>query len=113
MKSCGRVILHNQVELGAGCTIDRGVTHDTIIGEGTKLDNKVHIGHDVVVGKNCLFAAQVGIAGATVIEDGVILWGQVAVNKTLTIGANAVVMAKSGVPSCLRGEYKKKRTCLD
>ena len=103
MKSCGRVILHNHVELGAGCTIDRGVTHDTIIGEGTKLDNKVHIGHDVVVGKNCLFAAQVGIAGATVIEDGVILWGQVAVNKTLTIGANAVVMAKSGVPSSLEG----------
>jgi UDP-3-O-[3-hydroxymyristoyl] glucosamine N-acyltransferase len=103
MKRCGRVILHNQVELGAGCTIDRGVTHDTIIGEGTKLDNMVHIGHDVVVGKNCLFAAQVGIGGATVIEDGVVLWGQVGVNKTLTIGANAVVMAQTGVPSSLEG----------
>jgi UDP-3-O-[3-hydroxymyristoyl] glucosamine N-acyltransferase len=103
MKSCGRVVLHNHVEVGAGCTIDRGVTHDTIIGEGTKLDNMVHIGHDVVVGKNCLFAAQVGIGGATVIEDGVILWGQVGVSKTLTIGANAVVMAQTGVPSSLVG----------
>jgi len=103
MKSCGRVVLHNHVEVGAGCTIDRGVTHDTIIGEGTKMDNMVHIGHDVVVGKNCLFAAQVGIGGATVIEDGVILWGQVGVSKTLTIGANAVVMAQTGVPSSLVG----------
>lgn len=103
MKSCGRVILHNQVEVGAGCTIDRGVTHDTVIGEGTKMDNMVHIGHDVVVGKNCLFAAQVGIGGATVIEDGVVLWGQVGVSKTLTIGANAVVMGQTGVPSNLEG----------
>jgi UDP-3-O-[3-hydroxymyristoyl] glucosamine N-acyltransferase len=103
MKSCGRVVLQNHVEVGAGCTIDRGVTHDTIIGEGTKMDNMVHIGHDVVVGKNCLFAAQVGIGGATVIEDGVILWGQVGVSKTLTIGANAVVMAQTGVPSSLPG----------
>ncbi len=63
----------------------------------------VHIGHDTVVGKNCLFAAQVGIAGATIIEDGVTLWGQVGVSKTLTIGANAVVLAQSGVPSSLKG----------
>ena len=103
MKSCGRVILKDQVEIGAGCTIDRGVTHDTIIGEGTKMDNMVHIGHDVVVGKNCLFAAQVGIAGATIIEDGVVLWGQVGVNKTITIGANAIVMGQSGVVSSLEG----------
>lgn len=103
MNSCGRVILMDDVEVGAGCTIDRGVTHDTIIGQGTKLDNMVHIGHDVVVGKNCLFAAQVAIGGATVIEDGVILWGQVGVSKTLTIGANAVVMAQSGVASSLEG----------
>lgn len=103
MKSCGRVILKDQVEIGAGCTIDRGVTHDTIIGEGTKMDNMVHIGHDVVVGKNCLFAAQVGIAGATTIEDGVVLWGQVGINKTITIGANAIVMGQSGVVSSLEG----------
>lgn len=103
MNSCGRVIVEDHVEIGAGCTIDRGVTHDTIIGQGTKMDNMVHVGHDVVVGKNCLFAAQVGIAGATTIEDGVVLWGQVGVNKTITIGKNAVVMGQSGVANSLEG----------
>jgi UDP-3-O-[3-hydroxymyristoyl] glucosamine N-acyltransferase len=103
MQSCGSVRIENNVEIGAGCTIDRGVTAETIIGEGTKMDNMVHIGHDVTVGKNCLFAAQVGIAGGTIIEDGVVLWGQVGVNKTITIGANAVVLGKSGVPSSLAG----------
>jgi UDP-3-O-[3-hydroxymyristoyl] glucosamine N-acyltransferase len=97
MESCGRVVIEDYVEVGAGCTIDRGVTSDTIIGSGTKFDNMVHIGHDVVIGKNCLFAAQVGVAGATTIEDGVVLWGQVGVNKTLTIGANAVILGQSGV----------------
>ncbi len=97
MLSCGRVVIEDAVEIGAGCTIDRGVSHDTVIGKGTKLDNMVHIGHDTVVGKNCLFAAQVGIAGATTIEDGVVLWGQVGISKTLTIGKNAVVLAQSGV----------------
>jgi UDP-3-O-[3-hydroxymyristoyl] glucosamine N-acyltransferase len=103
MESCGRVIIEDDVELGAGCTIDRGVTHYTRIGRGTKLDNQVHIGHDVVIGKNCLIAAQVGIAGATTLEDGVILWGQVGVNKTITIGANAIVMGQSGVHAHLEG----------
>lgn len=103
MKSCGRVIIKNAVEIGAGCTIDRGVTNDTIIGEGTKIDNLVHIGHDTVIGKNCLFAAQVGIAGATTIEDNVILWGQVGVSKTLTIGEGAVVYAQSGVKDSIPG----------
>jgi UDP-3-O-[3-hydroxymyristoyl] glucosamine N-acyltransferase len=103
MKSCGRVVIENSVEIGAGCTIDRGVSGDTLIGAGTKIDNLVHIGHDTVVGKNCLFAAQVGIAGATTIEDNVILWGQVGVSKTLTIGKDAVVYAQSGVPSSLEG----------
>ncbi|SJZ68303.1 UDP-3-O-(3-hydroxymyristoyl)glucosamine N-acyltransferase [Sediminibacterium ginsengisoli] len=103
MKSCGWVIIEDDVEIGAGCTIDRGVTADTRIGKGTRLDNMVHIGHDTTVGKNCLFAAQVGIAGGTIIEDGVTLWGQVGVSKTLTIGANAVVLAQSGVPSSLEG----------
>ena len=106
MTSCGRVIIENDVEVGANCTIDRGVSGDTIIGAGTKLDNMVHIGHDTVVGKNCLFAAQVAIAGATNIEDGVILWGQVGVNKTLTIGKNAEVYAQSGVGSTLEGGKK-------
>lgn len=103
MQSCGNVVIENNVEIGAGCTIDRGVTAETRIGKGTKMDNMVHIGHDTTVGKNCLFAAQVGIAGGTIIEDGVTLWGQVGVNKTLTIGANAVVLAQSGVPSSLKG----------
>lgn len=103
MQSCGNVVIEDEVEIGAGCTIDRGVTAETRIGRGTKMDNMVHIGHDTTVGKNCLFAAQVGIAGGTIIEDGVTLWGQVGVSKTLTIGANAVVLAQSGVPSSLAG----------
>ena len=103
MESCGNVIIEDDVEIGASCTIDRGVTHETRIGRGTKIDNMVHIGHDSVIGKNCLIAAQVGIAGVVNIEDGVILWGQVGVSKTLTIGANAVLMAQSGVPSSLEG----------
>lgn len=103
MQSCGNVVIEDDVEIGASCTIDRGVTASTRIGRGTKMDNMVHIGHDSNIGKNCLFAAQVGIAGAANIEDGVVLWGQVGVSKTLTIGANAVVYAQSGVPASLEG----------
>ena len=106
MLSCGRVIIDNYVEIGAGCTIDRGVSGDTSIGAGTKIDNLVHVGHDTVIGKNCLIAAQVGIAGATTIEDEVILWGQVGVSKTLTIGKGAEVYAQSGVPASLEGKKK-------
>ncbi len=103
MTSCGRVVIEDGVEIGANCTIDRGVSHDTVIGAGTKMDNLVQIGHDTVVGKNCLFAGQVGIAGATTIEDNVILWGQVGVSKTLTIGKDAVVYAQSGVKDSIAG----------
>jgi UDP-3-O-[3-hydroxymyristoyl] glucosamine N-acyltransferase len=103
MESCGRVIIQDFVEIGAGCTIDRGVTNDTVIGHGTKMDNMIHIGHDTVTGKNCLIAAQVGVAGAVEIGNGVILWGQVGVSKTLSIGDNAVVLAQSGVPASLEG----------
>jgi UDP-3-O-[3-hydroxymyristoyl] glucosamine N-acyltransferase len=103
MNSCGRVVIEDDVEIGAGCTIDRGVSGDTIIGAGTKIDNLVHIGHDTEVGRNCLFAGQVGIAGATKIEDEVILWGQVGVSKTLTIGKGAVLYAQSGAPASLDG----------
>jgi UDP-3-O-[3-hydroxymyristoyl] glucosamine N-acyltransferase len=103
MNSCGRVILEDFVEIGANCTIDRGVSGDTVIGAGTKIDNLVHIGHDTEIGKNCLFAGQVGIAGATKIEDNVILWGQVGVSKTLTIGKNAIVYAQSGVKDSIAG----------
>lgn len=103
MQSCGRVLIEDNVEIGAGCTIDRGVSHNTVIGAGTKFDNQVHIGHDSVIGKNCLFAAQVGVAGAVEIKDGVVLWGQVGVSKTLTIGENAVVYAQSGVAQSIEG----------
>ena len=103
MLSCGRVIIEDAVEIGANCTIDRGVTHDTIIGKGTKFDNMVHIGHDTVIGKNCLFAAQVVVGGCTTIKDGVIAWGQVAINKTLTVGENAVLLARSGVGTDIEG----------
>jgi len=103
MFSCGRVIIEDDVEIGSGCTIDKGVSGDTVIGKGTKFDNQVHIGHDTVIGKNCLFAAQVGVAGVVTIEDNVILWGQVGVQKDLTIGKDAVVLGQSGVPKSLEG----------
>jgi UDP-3-O-[3-hydroxymyristoyl] glucosamine N-acyltransferase len=106
MLSGGRVVLKDDVEIGANCTIDRGVSGDTVIGAGTRIDNLVHIGHDTVIGKNCLLAAQVGIAGATTIEDEVILWGQVGVSKTLTIGKGAEVYAQSGVPASIEGGKK-------
>ncbi|MEO5570666.1 MAG: UDP-3-O-(3-hydroxymyristoyl)glucosamine N-acyltransferase [Bacteroidia bacterium] len=101
--SCGRVIVEDDVEIGACCTIDKGVSGDTIIGKGTKMDNHVHIGHDTVIGKNCLFAAQVGIAGVVTIEDDVILWGQVGVQKDLTIGKGAVILGQSGIAKSLEG----------
>lgn len=103
MKSCGRVVIADDVEIGAGCTIDKGVTGDTIIGKGTKFDNQIHIGHDTVVGENCLFAAQVGVAGVATIENNVIIWGQVGVSKDLTIGEGAIILAKSGVGKTLKG----------
>ncbi len=103
MESCGRVVIHDNVEIGANCTIDRGVSGDTVIGSGTKLDNLIQIGHDTVVGKNCLFAAQTGVAGAVVIEDNVILWGQVGVNKDLRIGAGAEILGQSGISKSIEG----------
>lgn len=106
MLSGGRVIIEDHVEIGANCTIDRGVSADTIIGAGTIMDNLVHIGHDTVIGKNCLFAAQVGVAGVVTIEDNVTVWGQVGINKTLTIGKGAEIYAQSGVPANVEGGKK-------
>ena len=103
MPSCGRVVIEDDVELGAACTIDRGVSHDTRIGKGTKFDNMIHIGHDTIIGKNCLFAANVVVGGMVIIEDGVTLWGNVTINKTLTIGKNAVMLAMSAASSNLEG----------
>lgn len=102
--SCGNVIIENDVEIGANCTIDKGVSGDTIIGEGTKLDNLIQIGHDTVVGKRCLFAAHVGVAGCVKVEDDVILWGQVGVQKDLTIGKGAIVLGQSGVSKSIQGD---------
>ncbi len=103
MHTCGSVEIEDRVEIGAACTIDRGVSGDTRIGAGTKMDNHVHVGHDTVIGKNCLFAAQVGIAGCVVIEDNVILWGQVGVPSDLLIGKGAVVLGQSGLTKDLEG----------
>jgi UDP-3-O-[3-hydroxymyristoyl] glucosamine N-acyltransferase len=104
MYSCGSTELRDDVEIGAACTIDRGVTDRTVIGEGSKLDNQVHIGHDTLIGKNCLFASQVGISGCVTIEDEVILWGQVGVIPDVTIGAGAVLYGQAGVSKDLEGE---------
>ena len=103
MLSCGKVILEDDVEIGCNCTIDRGVTSATIIGKGSKLDNLIHIAHDVILKENCLIASQVGIAGGTVLESGVTMWGQVGVNKTITIGQNAVIMGQAGVTASVDG----------
>ncbi|MFY7669909.1 UDP-3-O-(3-hydroxymyristoyl)glucosamine N-acyltransferase [Tenacibaculum sp. MEBiC06402] len=100
--SGGRVVIEDYVDLGASCTIDRGVTGDTTIGEGTKIDNQVHVGHDTVIGKKCLIAAQSGIAGCTVIEDEVTIWGQVGVISGLRIEKGTVLMAQTGVMKSLK-----------
>lgn len=102
-QSGGRVIIEDNVDVGAGCTINKGVSGDTIIGEGTKIDCQVHIGHGVEVGKNCLFAAQVGIGGKAIIEDGVTLYGQVGVINGVRIGVGATVLSGSGVSKDLEG----------
>ncbi|MCU0650833.1 MAG: UDP-3-O-(3-hydroxymyristoyl)glucosamine N-acyltransferase [Candidatus Omnitrophica bacterium] len=93
----GTVIVEDDVEIGANCTIDRARFDRTVIGRGTKLDNLVHIAHNVIIGKNCLIVAQVGISGSTTVGDNVILAGQVGVVGHVTIGDNSIVMAKSGI----------------
>ena len=93
----GRVIVEDDVEIGANVTIDKARTGSTRIGAGTKIDNMVHIGHNVTVGKNCVIVAQVGVGGSVDIGDGVILAGQVAVKDHVTIGDGSIVCAKAGV----------------
>ena len=101
--SGGRVVINDNVGIGALCTIDKGVTGDTTIGEGTKIDNQVHVGHDTVIGKKCLIAAQTGIAGCVIIEDEVTLWGQVGTTSGITIGSKAIVMGQTGVTKSIEG----------
>lgn len=102
-ESCGRVVLHDNVEIGALCAIDKGVSGDTTIDFGTKLDNHVQVGHDTYIGKNCLIGSHCAIAGVTRIEDDVLLWGKVVVNKDLVIGKGAIVLATSGVDKSIPG----------
>lgn len=101
--SVGRVIIKDNVGIGALCTIDKGVTGDTTIGEGTKIDNQVHVGHDTVIGKKCLIASQTGIAGCVVIEDEVTIWGQVGTTSGITIGEKAVILGQTGVTKSVEG----------
>ncbi|CAM4275481.1 UDP-3-O-(3-hydroxymyristoyl)glucosamine N-acyltransferase [Vibrio neonatus] len=97
VESVGRVIIEDNVEIGCNNTIDRGTLGDTRIGEGTKIDNLVQIGHDCNIGKHCLLVSQTGFAGHTTLEDNVIVHGQAGTAGNLTIGANSVIKAKSGV----------------
>lgn len=102
--SGGRVVVKDNVHIGALCTIDKGVTGDTTIGEGTKLDNQIQVGHDTVIGKKCLIASQTGIAGCVIIEDEVMIWGQVGIVSGITIGKKAVLLAQTGVTKSIKGE---------
>ncbi|WP_452230226.1 MULTISPECIES: UDP-3-O-(3-hydroxymyristoyl)glucosamine N-acyltransferase [unclassified Lacinutrix] len=101
--SGGRVVIKDNVDIGALCTIDKGVTGDTIIGEGSKLDNQIQVGHDTVIGKKCLIASQTGIAGCCIIEDEVTIWGQVGTTSGITIGEKAVVLGQTGVTKSIAG----------
>jgi len=106
LESCGRVVLGNRVEIGALCSIDKGVSGDTIIDDGTKMDNHCQVGHDTYIGKNCLIGSHAAIAGVTKIEDDVILWGRVAINKDLVIGKGAIILAMSGIDKSIEGNGK-------
>lgn len=104
--STGNVVIEDDVELGASCTIDKGVSASTLIKKGTKIDNQVHVGHDTIIGEKCLIASQVGIAGCVVVEDEVTIWGQVGVTSDVTIGKGAVVLGKAGVSKSLNAGKK-------
>ena len=95
--SCGRVIIEDDVYIGANSTINKGVSGDTIIGQGSKIDCLVHIAHGVVIGKNCLIAAQTGISGKSILEDNVVIYGQAGIAQNLRIGKNVTISGKSGV----------------
>jgi len=102
-RSGGRVIIEDEVEIGANCTVNKGVSGDTVIGKGSQLDCQVHIGHGVVIGKNCLIAGQVGIGGKTILEDWVVVNGQAGLAQNIRIGKGAIIGAKSGVSKDLPG----------
>lgn len=95
--SGGNVVIEDNVDIGALCTIDKGVSDSTRICEGTKLDNQVHIGHDTILGRRCLVASQVGISGCVIIEDFVTIWGQVGVKSDVIIATGTEIYAQSGI----------------
>ena len=101
--SSGGVFIEDDVHIGASCTIDRGVTANTTIKSGSKLDNQIQIGHDTIIGKNCLIASQTGIAGCCVIKNDVTIWGQVGTNSGITIGAKAIILGQTGVTKSIPG----------
>lgn len=103
LESCGRVVIGDRVEIGALCSIDRGVSGDTTICEGTKFDNHVQVGHDTFIGKHCLIGSHTAIAGVARIEDEVILWAKVVINKDIVIGKGAIVLATSGLDKSVPG----------
>jgi UDP-3-O-[3-hydroxymyristoyl] glucosamine N-acyltransferase len=91
----GRVIIQDDVEIGAGTTIDRGAVRDTVVGEGTKIDNLVQVGHNVTIGRHCILVAQTGISGSSTLEDFVVLGARVGLNNNVTIGEGAQIAATS------------------
>jgi UDP-3-O-[3-hydroxymyristoyl] glucosamine N-acyltransferase len=95
----GTLAIGDDVEIGANCTVDRGALDATLIGSGTKLDNMVHVGHNVRIGRNVVIAAQTGISGSSVIEDEVVIAGQVGIADHVTIKSGAILGAQCGVPS--------------
>ena len=104
--SVGNVVIEDHVEIGNNCTIDRGVTDSTVIGEGSVLDNQIQIGHDTIIGKKVLIASQTGIAGCCIIEDEVTIWGQVGMASGVRVETGTVLLAKCGVNRDLKkGTY--------
>ncbi len=101
--SGGNVVIEDNVDIGALCTIDKGVTASTTIKEGTKIDNQVQIGHDSIIGEKCLIASQTGIAGCVIVEDEVTMWGQVGTNSGITIGKGAIILGQTGVTKSVNG----------
>ncbi|MEP7321188.1 MAG: UDP-3-O-(3-hydroxymyristoyl)glucosamine N-acyltransferase [Saprospiraceae bacterium] len=102
-RSIGRVIIEDYVEIGAGSTIVRGVSGDTVLGEGTKLDCQVHVGHGVRIGKHNILAAHTSVGGKVIIGDHVTIYGQVGIAQNVKIGDHAVLLAKTGVDKDLEG----------
>lgn len=103
LKTAGNVCIEDNVDIGALSSVDNGVTGATTIKKGTKIDNQVQIGHDTVIGENCLIAAQTGIAGCVVVENDVTIWGQVGTSSGITIGKGAIVLGQTGVTKSING----------